>query len=674
MTSARDRKQYEKLVREINEHAYRYYVLDSPALSDREYDSLYGRLLEAEKAHPDWISPDSPTQRVAPAPRSDLKKVTRAVKMGSLDNTYAEEDLREFHRRVTEGLPSSAGKPVYVVEPKIDGVSLEITYRDGRLQLATTRGDGTVGEDVTENARTIRMIPLGLKEKSEIVVRGEVFIHGKDLEKVNRERMEAGEEAFANPRNAAAGSLRILDARIVAKRPLRFFVWDMVGGEERFPRHSRVLEWLGSLGLPMHGRHVACRAFDEVLRAIAGLREEKERLPYLIDGAVIKVDAYDQRAILGETARFPRWAVAFKYEAEKAVTRLVDIQLGMGRTGVLTPVAKLDPVHLSGTTVTNASLHNVDLIREKDIRIGDLVEVEKAGEIIPYVLRALHEKRTGREKTWSMPGRCPFCGAGLERKEGEAAVRCPNRACPEQVRAKIHYFSRRGAMDIDHLGPSLIQQLTDRGLVADVADLYRLESGDLVPLERMAEKSAANVVEAIRASREGRSFDRLILSLGILHVGEVAARLVAERYPDLPALLAASPGDVEAALSETVGIGPVIAASIREFLADGDNRRLMKKLIDQGVKTVPVAREGDAKVEGPLSGSRFCVTGVLSMPRSRAQDMIRGAGGEVHDTVKAGTTYLVAGEKVGAAKISKAKKYGTKVIDEAKLLAMIGKR
>jgi DNA ligase (NAD+) len=411
------------------------------------------------------------------------------------------------------------------------------------------------------------------------------------------------------------------------------------------------------------------------MRSIGKLREERAALPYMIDGAVIKVDDYRQRAILGETARFPRWAVAFKYEAERAVTRLVDIQLGMGRTGVLTPVATLEPVHLSGTTVTNASLHNADLIKEKDIRIGDLVEVEKAGEIIPYVLRALHDRRTGGEKKWKMPPTCPFCGTGLERKEGEVAVRCPNRACPEQVRAKIHFFSRRAAMDIDHLGPSLIQQLTDRGLVRDVADLYALKPEELIPLERMAEKSASNVIRAIAQSRKGRAFDRLILSLGILHVGEVAAKQIARLYPDLASLLDDPPSKVEETLSTVAGIGPVIAASVREFLESDDNKKLLVKLLRAGLETVPVKRGEAEKIEGPLSGMSFCVTGVLSQPREKVHDMIRAAGGEVHDSIRKDTTCLVAGEKVGATKLGKARKFSTKVIGEKQLLDMIkGKR
>ncbi|MFH1437661.1 MAG: NAD-dependent DNA ligase LigA [Pseudomonadota bacterium] len=671
LTDEKEKRQYDRLVRQVSGHAYRYYVLDSPQISDREYDALYKKLLDIEERHPGWIRSDSPTRRVAPEPKSDLKKVTRAIKMGSLDNTYDRDDLKEFHRRVTEGLPSSAGGPAYVVEPKIDGVSLELTYRDGRLALATTRGDGTVGEDVTENARTIRMIPLGIEEKGEVIVRGEVFIHKRDFEQVNRQREEAGEELFANPRNAAAGSLRILDARVVAARPLRLYVWDLVEGEKRFERHALALEWLGSLGLPMHGKHIPCAGFDDVLKAIEALEKEKGSLTYQIDGAVIKVDAYRQRSILGETARFPRWAVAFKYEAEKALTRIVDIQLGMGRTGILTPVAELEPVHLSGTTVTHASLHNADLIEEKDIRIGDLVEVEKAGEIIPYVLRALHDERKGTEKKWAMPDACPHCAAPIVRKEGEVAVRCPNRACGEQVKAKIHYFARRGAMDIANLGPSLISQLTGAGLVRDVADLYGLKKDDLVPLERMAEKSASNVIEAIAASRKGRAFDRLILSLGIGHVGEVAAKKIAQIYPHLPGLLAGDTENIEAALSDIDGIGPVIAASVRDFLDDADNRRLLEKLVAAGIETTAVAAREKEKVEGPLSAASFCVTGVLSLPRETIHAMIRAAGGEIHTSIKKGTTYLVAGEKVGASKISKAKKHSTKVISEEELKKML---
>ena len=670
-TDEKEKTQYEKLVRQVSGHAHRYYVLDSPVISDREYDALHKKLLDIEKRHPDWIRSDSPTRRVAPEPKSDLRKVTRAIKMGSLDNTYDRDELKEFHRRVTEGLPSSAGDPAYVVEPKIDGVSLELTYRDGRLALATTRGDGTVGEDVTENARTIRMIPLGIEEKGEVIVRGEVFIHKRDFEQVNRHREDAGEEPFANPRNSAAGSLRMLDARIVASRPLRLYVWDLVEGEKRFERHAQALEWLASLGLPMHGKHMPCAVFDQVMKAIEALEKEKDSLPYQIDGAVIKVDDYRQRSILGETARFPRWAVAFKYEAEKAKTRIVDIQMGMGRTGILTPVAELEPVHLSGTTVIHASLHNADLIEEKDIRIGDLVEVEKAGEIIPNVLRALHDERKGKEKKWTMPADCPYCGAVLERKEDEVAVRCPNRACPEQVKAKIHYFAGRGAMDIAHLGPSLISQLTGAGLVRDVADLYSLKMDDLVPLERMAEKSASNVIEAIAAGRKGRTFDRLILSLGILHVGEVAARQIAEIYPHMPGLLAEDTAEIEAALAEVSGIGPVIAASVRDFLDNAENRLLLEKLVAAGIETAAVAPAEEEKVEGPLNGTSFCVTGVLNMPRDKIHAMIRAAGGEIHSSIKKGTDYLVAGEKVGASKISKAKKYSTKVISEEDLKKLL---
>jgi len=669
-----ERQRYDWLVEEINRHDYKYYVLDSPEISDRQYDALRKELEEIEKKHPEWIRPDSPTKRIAPAPRSELRKVTRKIKMGSLDNTYDSAELREFHRRVEEGLPSSAGKPSYVVEPKIDGVSLELTYKKGILELATTRGDGIVGEDVTENARTIRMIPLKIKDETEVVIRGEVFINTHALEKINEERKEAGEPEFANPRNAAAGSLRLLDSKIVASRPLRFFAWDLVDGEKRFEQHSDAMKWLGSIGIPVHGKLVQCKNFDDVLKAIEELQKLRSKLPYLIDGAVIKVDSYKHRSILGETARFPRWAVAFKYEAEKAITRIVDIRLGMGRTGVLTPVAILEPVHLSGTTVTNASLHNPDLMKEKDIRIGDFVEVEKAGEIIPYIIRSFPEKRTGKEKIWEMPQKCPFCGTPLVKKEEEVAVRCPNQSCPEQVRARILFFTRRSAMDISHLGPSLIYQLTEKKLVKDVADLYSLKKEELIPLERMAEKSASNVLQAIEQSRKGRSFDRLLLALGILHVGEVAAKQIAEIYPDMQSLLSEKPAKIEETLSTIPGIGPVIASSVRKFFETTENRKLIEKLLSAGVETIPIKKASTEKVKGPLNGMSFCVTGVLSQPREKIHEMIRNAGGDIHETVRKDTTFLVAGEKVGASKTQKAKKYSTKIIDEKTLLEMLSKK
>jgi len=668
MAKGADRARYDRLVGEITEHDVHYYVEDSPVVPDAEYDRLYRELVEIESAHPDWVRPDSPTRRVAPEPRSDLAKVRRSVRMESLDNTYAKPDLEEFDRRVREGLPAGAS-PAYVVEPKIDGVSLELTYAGGSLVLATTRGDGTTGEDVTHNARTIRAIPLIAREKSGFVVRGEAYIRRKDLAAVNVEREAEGEEPFANPRNACAGSLRQLDARIAARRRMRFFAWDLVPGEDRFEAHSEALAWIGSQGFPVHGLERRCASFTEVLSAIDGLEKARPDLPFDIDGAVVKVDRYDERRALGSTAKAPRWAVAFKYPAERAVTRLLGIDVQVGRTGVLTPVARLETVKLAGTRVSQASLHNEDIIVERDIRVGDLVEVEKAGEIIPQVVRSLPEGRTGAEKPWRMPPACPSCGTAVEKRQGEAATRCPNRSCPAIVRALVRHFAMRSAMDIDGLGVKIVDQLAANGLVSDPADLYRLKDRreDLASLERMAAKSADNLLEAIEESRTSRTMGRLVFALGIPNVGAVAARGIAARYPTIRSLLDASPPIVEDDLSGTHGIGPVIAASVRTFLEDPGSRSLLERLERAGLVLVE-----ERTAAGPLSGKSFCLTGKLSRPRARVQERIREAGGEVHDSVRQGTTYLVAGADVGRSKTEKARKIGTKVIDEAELERMLG--
>lgn len=664
-----DRRRYDALVEKVKAHDVRYYVEDDPEISDQEYDALYRELKAIEEAHPGWIRPDSPTRRVAPEPRSDLPKVRREVRMESLDNTYKLEDLTDFHRRVVEGLPAGEGDPTYVVEPKIDGVSLELTYSGGSLVLASTRGDGTTGEDVTHNVRTIRSIPLSIPEGSEVVVRGEAYIRGSDLEEINHEREDGDEEPFANPRNACAGSLRQLDPRIAARRRLRFFAWDLVGGEGRFATHRQALAWIEKLGLPVHGQHVACAGFDDVERAISKLESLRPELAYDIDGAVIKVDRYDHHAALGSTAKAPRWAVAYKYAAERATTRLESIDVQVGRTGVLTPVARLETVRLAGTKVSQASLHNEDLIRDRDIRIGDMVEVQKAGEIIPQVVRSLPGKRTGKEKKWRMPLGCPICGTSVERREGEAATRCPNRVCPAKVRALIRHFANRSAMDIDGLGVKLIDQLVDEGLVADVADLYTLEDrrDALVAFERMADKSADNLLDSLGRSLARRPMWRLVFGLGIPNVGAVAARQIAATYPDIQPLLDEDLDALEEKLAQVHGIGPVIAASVRAHLEVADHVRVLERIRDAGFEP---ARQRRAQ-EGPLSGSSFCITGKLSMPRARIQERVRESGGEVHTSVKKSTSYLVAGADVGKTKIEKVRKTGTKVIDEAELERMI---
>ncbi len=660
-----DRSGYDALVEELKAHDVRYYLEDAPVISDADYDALYRQLLDVEQAHPGWVRPDSPTRRVAPAPRSDLQSVARNVRMESLDNTYEREELLAFERRVLEGLGDRG--PVYVVEPKIDGVSLELTYRGGALVLASTRGDGLTGEDVTHNARTIRAIPLAIAQSREVVVRGEAYIRRADLEAVNREREQMGEEPFANPRNACAGSLRQLDARVAARRRLRFFAWDLVGGEGMFETHFEALSWLQDVGLPMHGRHERCERFDEVMDAVARLEGVRPELDYDIDGAVIKLDRYEHRALLGSTAKAPRWAVAFKYPAEKAVTRLLDIDVQVGRTGVLTPVARLETVRLAGTRVSQASLHNEDLVRDRDIRVGDMVEVEKAGEIIPQVVRSLPDRRTGAERVWSMPRACPACGSPVHRREGEAATRCTSRTCPARLGALLRHYALRSAMDIDGLGTKLVEQLTSSGLVADVADLYALDREALLGLERMADRSADNLLESLRASLVERPMWRLLFGLGIPGVGSVAARQIADLYPDIPSLLGEQPAVLEQRLADAHGIGPVIAASVRAHVEDPDARRVLERLRDAGF----TPREDGSRRGGPLDGRSFCLTGKLSMPRARIQERIRQAGGDVHSSVKSSTDFLVAGADVGRRKIEKAEKTGATVIDEAALERMM---
>jgi len=644
-------------------HDHRYYVLDDPSVSDREYDALYAELRELEAAHPELMTPDSPTQRVGASPRGALKTVTHVVPMTSLDNTYSTEELGEFVARVAGGLPARA-EPTFCVEPKLDGASIEILYRGGRLVSGSTRGDGVVGEEVTLNLRTMRSLPLTIAYEGPLTLRAEVVIYRRDLEKINRERAQQGEAPFANPRNAASGSLRMLDPRVVARRGLRAVVWQVVEGAALADSHSGALARLAELGLPTHGQGRLCKTQEELFAAVQELDEARKQLPYETDGAVIKVDDFKQQAILGATAKFPRWAIAYKFGAEQATTRLKDIIVGVGRTGVLTPVAVLEPVQLAGTVVSRASLHNEQIVGQLDVRVGDRVTIEKAGEIIPQVVSVEHTARSGEEKPFVMPSHCPACGTAVERVPGEVAVRCPNRRCPEQVKGAIFHFSRRFALDIDRLGESLIEQLVSSGLVKDAADLYLLDAPKLEALERMGKKSAENVLTSIAGSKE-RTLDRLLTGLGIDGIGQVAARQLAESAGSLETLLGWKDEDVIAHVSAIAGFGPKLVESVRAYLADPERRHLLERLAELGVSR-PQPRAASAAT-GPLSGSSFCVTGVLSRRREDVHADIRAQGGEVHDKIKQGTTYLVTGEKVGKAKLDAAKKFGTKVVTEAEL-------
>ena len=665
--AAAEFERHRKLVEEIKAHDHRYYVLDDPQISDRQYDGLYAELRELEHQHPELLTPDSPTQRVGGSPRGELRTVPHVVPMMSLDNTYGSEDLGEFVRRVRQGLPAAV-EPSFCVEPKLDGGSIEVLYRGGKLVQGSTRGDGQSGEDITQNLRTVRSLPLTIPYQGNLTLRGEVVIYRRDLQRINEARLKAGEAPFANPRNAASGSLRMLDPRVVAERPLRVLAWQVVEGAELSSTHAGSLDELAKLGLPTHRLHKVCHSFDEIWAAIATIDAARKDYPYETDGAVVKVDAFAQQAILGATAKFPRWAIAYKFGAERATTSVLSISVQVGRTGTLTPVANLTPVQLSGTVVSRASLHNADIIEALGIRVGDQVVIEKAGEIIPQVVSVDVAARVAEAPAFVMPERCPCCATPVQKDEGQVAVFCPNPRCPDRMKGAILHYSRRFAMDVDNLGEVLITQLVDGKLVSDVADLYDLTVERVVELERMGKKSAENVVASIQGSRE-RTLDRLITGLGIDHIGQVAARQLAEAARSLQTLLGWDEEQARASLSAISGFGPKMVDSVVSYLFAPESRALLEKL-----RAHDVSREQPVSVsnsEGPLVGKSFCVTGVLTKKREDVHQDIRGAGGEVHDKVKKGTTYLVAGEKVGKAKLDGARKFGAQVIGETELAALV---
>ena len=658
---------HDALVAEIRSHDYRYYVLDDPALSDREYDALYAELRTLESEHPELKTGQSPTQRVGDSLRTDLRTVPHVAPMMSLDNTYNDDELAEFERRVIGGLPAGMVAE-FCVEPKLDGASVEISYRNGELVAGSTRGDGVRGEEITANLKTMRSLPLTIPYREPLTLRAEVVIFRRDLAVINQARAQAGEAPFANPRNAASGSLRMLDPRVVAERPLRVMVWQVVEGPALAPTHAGALAKIAEFGLPTHRLERVCGTPEEVRACIADIDRARRDYPYETDGAVVKVNAFSAQDILGATAKFPRWAIAYKFGAERATTRVNSITVQVGRTGALTPVANLEPVQLAGTVVSRASLHNAEIIQHLDVRLGDLVSIEKAGEIIPQVIAVDVTARTGSEVPFQMPEVCPSCGTKVVSVADEVAIRCPNPHCPDKVKGAIFHFSRRFAMDIDHLGEALIEQLISSGLVADVSNLYELGVEQIEALERMGKKSAENVVQSIAASRE-QPLERLLTGLGIEHVGQVAARQLAEEAESLEKLLTWDSAHVLEHVAHISGFGPKMVDSVRRYLEADENRKLLEKLARFSVsRPQPKARAAET---GPLSGASFCVTGVLSRKREDVHAAIRAAGGQVLDKVKKGTTYLVVGEKVGKAKTDSAKKFGAQVIDEATLERLI---
>jgi DNA ligase (NAD+) len=656
------RGRYEALAREILEHDRRYYAENNPIIADVEYDRLMTELKELEAAHPDWVVAWSPTQRVGYTPVSEFPKVVREVPMLSLDNTYSEADLRDFHERVQKGLEGA--EPEYVVEPKIDGIGIELYFQDGAFTRGLTRGDGRVGEDVTSNLRTIRSLPPLLAEPRTLEVRGEVYLDRDALGPLNEARAAAGEEPFKNPRNAAGGSLKLLDPRLCAQRPLKVLLYELVDGSRRCETHTEALALLRRLGLPVSPETTRTVGFPALAALVQSWATRRETLPYDADGLVIKVDRYAQREALGATSKFPRWAIAYKFPARQATTRVTGLEVNVGRTGAVTPVACLEPVELSGTTVSRASLHNWDEVARKGLRLGDYVLVEKAGEIIPQVVAVLAERRTGVERSITPPTECPSCHARLVRREGEVALRCPNKlGCLAQLKEALEFFAGKSALDIENFGPKLVEQLVDLGLVKDVADLFDLTFEKLLPLERMAEKSAENLVGSLRDAKQKATLSRLLTGLGIPLVGTVGARAIAQAYGGFEAMLAVQPPSRFATeLLRVGGVGEKMAQAVADFFGEARNRVVLDKLVARGLRPV----EPQA-ASGPLTGQSLCVTGTLGQPRSAVQRAIEAAGGRFVSAVGKGTDYLVAGAGTGQTKLKAAQKHGVRVIDEAAL-------
>jgi DNA ligase (NAD+) len=665
------RQEIERLRREIEHHNRRYYVLDAPEISDAEYDALFRRLQELEAAHPALRGDDSPTQRVGAPPAERFGSARHTLPMLSLANAMAEDEVVEFDQRVRHGLGIEA--PVaYVVEPKLDGVAVELVYEKGRLVVGSTRGDGTTGEDVTANLRTIRSVPLTLVPERDappvparLEVRAEVILSKAGFQRLNAERAEHGEPLFANPRNAAAGSLRQLDSRITARRPLDIFCHSpgAVSGA-RFATHWELLGALQGWGLKVNPLNRRCADAGAALARYRELAAARDDLPYEIDGVVLKVDNLAQQERLGQVSRSPRWAVAYKFKPRQATTTVLNIVPSVGRLGTVTPIAELEPVQVGGVTVRNASLHNMDEVTRKDVRVGDTILLERAGDVIPYVVRVLLDRRKGRPRKFHMPETCPVpaCRGRVVREEGEVAYRCINAACPAQLKSRIRHFASRGALDIDGLGEKLVDQLVETGTVHDFADLYGLRTEELAALEHMAEKSAGNIVAGIERSKRP-ALDRLLYALGIRHVGEHLARVLAERFRDLRAIMDAPEEDLLA----VHGVGPEVAASVRHFFAEPQNRKLVERLLAAGV-----APQAPPRPSGRLAGKTFVLTGGLeSLPRGEAERRIVAAGGRVASSVGKQTDYVVVGADPGS-KLAKAKKLGTALLDEASLLELLG--
>ncbi len=650
-------KLIQNLRRQILRHNHLYYKDNRPEISDAEYDALFKELERLESRHPQFKTKDSPTQRVGGAPLAEFRSVRHAVPMLSIDNTYSKEEIMKFEERVRKHLKDK--RVEYIAELKVDGVSLSLLYKQGRLVQAATRGDGQTGDDVTANVRTLKDIPDHLKSSKDqggMEIRGEVFLSKRHFLSLNQEREKRGEELFANPRNAAAGSLKLLDPELVAKRGLSFFAHGVGLVEGRaFQTQAELFDFFKNAGVPVSPHYRLCRTLQEVFELCDRWEDKRSELDYEIDGLVLKVNDLSQQQLLGATNKSPRWVIAYKFPAEKAKTRLVDIGVQVGRTGVLTPVAHMEPVFLAGTTVSRATLHNEDEIRRLDLRIGDTLLVEKSGEIIPQVVEVLKRERTGKEKRFSLPERCPVCGSKVVRKEGEVAVRCVNIGCPAQIKAKLLHFASRKAMDIEGLGDALVNQLVDGKRVLDFSDIYHLTKETLAALERMGEKSASNLCSQIEASKK-RELSRLLFALGIRHVGINAARLLAQAFGSMDKLRHAGQEDFE----KIQAVGSVISQSLLEFLANKENLKIIEKLKKRGLTMSEPKKQKGAL----LSGKTFVLTGALKdYSREEASRLILEQGGRVASSVSNKTAAVIVGEEAGS-KLEQAKKLGVKMMSE----------
>jgi len=656
---------------QISHHDSLYYEQAKPEISDREYDALYRELVDLERVHPELISLDSPTQKVGGRPQGAFAQVRHLVPMQSLDNTYSADEIADFVERLQRLLP---GEEIpMTIEPKVDGVAIALLYEKGHLVRASTRGDGIAGDEVTRNIRTIGVIPARLHGKvPEILeVRGEVYLPKETFARINAERDEQGLPTFANPRNAAAGTLKQLDPNIVAERKLSavfygFGAFQHAGGTVLPQTMEEFFSALKNWGLPVNPKYWSACDASEVMAAIRELGEIRRSFPFETDGAVIKANLISQHARLGSTSKAPRWAIAYKYEPEQAKTRLIGISIQIGRSGVLTPVAELDPVFVAGSTVSRATLHNEEEIARKDLRVGDWVIVEKAGDVIPAVVKVLTEERNGSEQVFAMPTHCPICQAPVIRAQGEVAVRCANPGCAAQSRRRIEYFSSRSAMDIEGLGEAMVAQLAEAGLVHDIADLYTLTENQLLPLERMGQKSVSNLLAAINGSRN-QPLWRLLAGLGIPHVGVTVARTLSSSFGTIERLSAASVEEL-CAVEE---IGEIMATTIHSWFGDPSVLTLLEKLRAAGLNFGERDPKGAAPAaDGPFKGTTWVLTGTLSVPREEADEIIRLRGGKVSGSVSAKTTYLLAGEEAGS-KLEKAQKLGVKVLTEEEFRKLI---